>query len=283
MNLRIESLGVPIGFVLALIVLPHQALSHLSGRIGVDHYIRIIPKQDVLEVEYNVHLGEEPTESIRARLDHNNNCQLDTDEMMEYVRKATPVYARKLKVQIGAGNKQDAVYLELPSGGIESNSVARVIRDATGFETFRIRWRFEALWPAWVLADQSLPVDVRVRRPISMAMTTASWIFVTGQPPSPIKILSSDVPSDLEVPLPPDEMSAQSDASKVPVATGAHIVCRLKPAAGPVDETRQGVGLETTASFSLKHIAVLLGSICVVTIAIVALLRLRAVTIDRKE
>lgn len=223
--------------ILGIASAPSDALAHAFGRIGVDHYIIVTPQPRVLQVDYDLHIGEDPTAAIRSRLDANQNGLLDRDEMMEYVRKSAIVRSAGLRVRIRSGSTRYKVKLFLPPGGSESNCVARVIEGEDGDRTLRIRWSFQAPWPEDVLAMPASPVQVSVTRPVSLAIATAGWVFVAGSPSPPVAIDSSNVPTEQELPPLPDVLPEEEQDPEPFIMAGATLVCRLDPDAPAPDPT----------------------------------------------
>lgn len=218
--------------------LPPSAWGHAFGRIGVDHYLRVTPTPNVLRVEYDVHIGELPTSAISARLDANQNGTLDRDEMMGYVREALPAYVKRFKVTVAAGGQTNALSLQLPPGGVESNCVARIVETPERANTFRMHWTFQAAWPPWARTATD-DLSVSVDRYTPRQPNGASWIFVVAaSPPAPVDIVASEVPTDADIPLPPDITPTQTDISRIPVMRGACFVCRLRP---PREESQHTV------------------------------------------
>ena len=206
--------------------------AHIAGRLGVDNYIRVIPRHDLLEVEYDVHFGELPTAGIAARPDVNRDGEMDSNEMMAYAKKATVVYARRLNVVVSQGDLRKELQLSLLPNTVNSNCIAYIVNGDDGAKTFRIIWRFGVAWPDDILNAKSGPLNVTVSNPslekgigLISGESRASWIFATGTPEEPFKILASDVPTDKIMPRPLDDAPVEEDVTRIPYMSGANFVC----------------------------------------------------------
>lgn len=210
--------------IISIASLPGEAFGHAFGRLGVDHYIRVTPRREVVEVEFDVHLGELPTAAIAARLDSNHDGHFDHDEIMVYVRKATPVYLERVSALVRARGLSHQLSFAVPEAGLDKTCVAYIAKGENNEKTLRIRWRFQAPWP------DELPAG-----PIDLTVTSRcrdrwhSSIFTTGTPEPPVRIVRSDVPTDEQKPLPPDTTKQEDDMSKVPIILSANITCMLGP------------------------------------------------------
>ena len=202
-----------------------RAYAHAFGRLGVDHYIRVTPKRKALETEFDVHFGELPTAALLARLDTDRDGRLSNNEIMGYVRKATPVYVNRLSAMVTAGGHDHTLTFSVPDDGLERTCAAYVAKGEDGEKTFRIRWLFTTRWPDTILTGRCDSITLRVA---SLCRDNRhSSIFTTGRPEPPVRIIRSDVPTDRQVPLPPDITKQESDLSKIPVVLTANIVCDI--------------------------------------------------------
>jgi nickel/cobalt transporter (NicO) family protein len=237
---RLPALGVALTI---LLLAPPAAWPHAFGRVGVDHYVRVTPTRDALEVMHDVHLGEVPTAAIRARLDANHNGQLESEEIIGYLKKAALVYARTFTVIIRAGGRQITPLMMLSPDRPDGHCVYRFIDGEEGAKTFRMRWTFQTPWPDAFLTQAPGPLEVTVRRAAARGMASASWIFVTGSTIPPVRILKSDVPTERELPCPPDLTPTEPDVSKIPVVEAANFVCEVHAAPQTKDNLvlQQGV------------------------------------------
>ena len=195
-----------------------SAWAHLSGRLGVDHYILIEAGPAGLEVMADLHLGVMPTRAVGVRLDTNRNGRLEPEEYRDYVIQSGQVYAGQLKAVCVLGGTSHVVPLSLAPRDRADAALAHVAQDEEGEDTLRMRWRFQAEWPE-AIASGGAPFDLYLR-----LLRSPSDRFVcqmaTGMLTPPVTLVSSSIPNSMELPLPPDNAPPVPDEDIVMVTTG---------------------------------------------------------------
>ncbi|MCK5850890.1 MAG: hypothetical protein KAH23_08240 [Kiritimatiellae bacterium] len=203
-----------------------NVFAHAYGKLGVDRYIRITPQTNAVKVEYDVHLGTFPTASISIRLDSDRNGTLSKKEILAYMNKAAPVYRKRLSLRAGWDGKHQSMSILMPPGGIANNAIAHMVLNEDKEKTLRMRWIFTAPWPKEIVRHYNGPINLKIESVIKTAKCGS--IFTTGKTKSPVRIVSSDIPTDEEKPLPPDITPTINDLSQIPKAMAGNIVCCLK-------------------------------------------------------
>jgi ABC-type nickel/cobalt efflux system permease component RcnA len=227
------------------------AEGHYAGRLGVDNYVCITPREHDLEVLHDIHLGEIPAAALIARLDTDRSGTLEPAEMAPYFRQSAIVYADGLKAQVRVGGQAIDMKLSLPPGGLDEHCHARIVRGANEERTFRFTWTFRADWPEAVRTNRIFML--RVHRPTYRSLNRPSWIFAHGRTPHPVRILRADVPGNLERPLPPDITDTITNPDLLPADSSATLLVSLDgsdgdpsvpeaPSAGTVPPAGEGGG-----------------------------------------
>ena len=229
------------GIAMLLFALPATVLAHAYGAGGVDQYIRILPKADCIQVELDMHFAEVPAAAMIAGIDTNADGILSTNELYAYLEKVTPAYLKYLAMFHGEGStvldqialsrpnnqvKERAFDLEVPAEGIQKTCTIYSPLGEKGQPTLRIRWLFEAKWPAACRPTEQ-PVTVRFRT--AFVPLDCSRRIVYAAPEAPLVILESDVPVDKDFPRPPDITPVIKDKSKIPMFNSARLVIGPKP------------------------------------------------------
>ena len=212
--------------VLLVLSCSRNASAHAFGVTGVDYYVRLTPQRESLMVEFDVHLGEIPTAALSVRLDTNLDANLSRKEIMKYVSKATPVYARRLNVFVSRENRAEQLEMAVPGNGLENNCLTHIAKGENGEKTLRIRWFFQSSWPKWIQENKGNPFELKVE--ITNRRANHFIQFASGKPREPVNILEADIPTDRELPLPPDKTEPRTDASDIRIVKEANLVLCLE-------------------------------------------------------
>jgi ABC-type nickel/cobalt efflux system permease component RcnA len=110
--------------------------------------------------------------------------------------------------------------LRFPPGGAVSNISAHVVQELDGRKTFRAQWCVLASWPSDAL--QHGPVlDIRFQ---SLYLYTRFCSQIsTGVPVPPIRIVTSDIPTDTQCPRPQDNSTPANSQTDIPQILQANL------------------------------------------------------------
>lgn len=227
-------------FALALTIVLLLPATTQAHRLNVDpasveHYIRLEPQTDGLAVLFDKHLGELASRTAAMRIDTNSNGKLEEAELRENLRSATPAYLRKLTATVALGEKRLSLPLKLASHNLNEDAIIYIVKspdvENRSIWTIRMRWQLFAPWPQSVInitpnhpgiTNQTFSLDFATQ----FDSYPALFSQITVHPPEKgLTLISRDIPTANEVPLPPDEPEPVEgiQAEDIPRVTNASL------------------------------------------------------------
>ncbi|MFO7820601.1 MAG: hypothetical protein R6V56_00865 [Lentisphaeria bacterium] len=130
--------------------MPLNIYGQVSGRGGVDQYVRLIPHKNGLDVELDMYFSEIPAATMRKKMDKNSDGQLSNEELAAFLEEAADYYGKNIvvKMRLARTAEYQKVKLMMPDWGSPNTFWVKQPNGENGSKTLRICWRFRTAWPS---------------------------------------------------------------------------------------------------------------------------------------
>ncbi len=207
-----------------LFMCSQHVFGHAAGPLGVDNYLLIIPQETGLRLVHDVHLGELPSAAVMLRMDSDRSGSIEHEEIMDYMRRAAPIYASGINIAATVEGERHVLRLEVPDGDIEDFCHARIVIDEGDVQTLRYTWTFETEWPEEAIDSDFMKLEVWR---IPGGQSSASWVFAYEIPEEPVRVLSGNIPDSGTAPMPSDITEEVEQEDELPSAIRANLYISL--------------------------------------------------------
>ncbi len=206
--------------IAAMCAMPVHAWAHAFGNVGIDHYIRLTPQKDRLKAEFDEHFGELLSAVIVARLDKDHDGFPDAAAMADYLGKVRETLPARFSVTFTNQTHRSDARPYAPTN-LDEAVTAYLADGEAGQKTFRTKWTLHAPWPDWT-TNATTPVTVRFHAEFGQQQNMSQ--IVVGTPESPWVLLAADVPSDRDIPPPPDITLPIDNTNAIPIVRDATLL-----------------------------------------------------------